>query len=172
MLEKYFTKEEIEYIKKCPNMELKCKTLVERLFKDKKDKAGKPYIGHLLRVSNRLENPDEKCAALLHDTLEDIEDMTPEILLDLNIPKNIIEMVILVTKEEGLSYEEEINKIINSKNDGALRIKYSDMLDNSNSERLSRLDNETRTRLTNKYQPQLKKIKLELKKRGINNEKF
>ena len=167
MLEKYFTKEEIEYIKNCPNMELKCKTLVERLFKDKKDKEGKPYIGHLLRVSNRLENTDERCAALLHDTIEDIDGMTEQILLDLNIPKNIIDMVILVTKEKGEPYEEEINKIINSGNDGALRIKYSDMLDNSNEERLSRLDNETRTRLTNKYEPQIKKLKLEIKKRGI-----
>ena len=172
MLEKYFTEEEIEYLKKCEDLELKCKYLVVKLFKGRTDKAGKPYIGHLIRVSNRLKNEDERCAALLHDTLEDIEGMTPEILLDLNIPKNIIDMVVLVTKEEGLSYEEEINKIIKSGNDGALRIKYSDMLDNSDPERLNKLDKETREKLNNKYSPQLKKLCFELRKRGNNKEKF
>ena len=76
-------------------------------------------------------------------------------------------MVLLVTKTEGTPYEEEIEKIIASGNDGALRIKYSDMLDNSNPERLAKLDEKTQIRLTNKYEPQIKKLKLEIKKRGI-----
>jgi len=166
VLEKYFTQEEIERIKNCSNMIEKCEELVTRLFKNRTDKAGKPYIGHLKRVSSRLKNEDEICAALLHDTLEDIEGMTKDILLSLNIKENIIDMVILVTKTKNTSYEEEINKIIESKNIGALRIKYSDMLDNSDPNRLSKLDNNTQERLKNKYEPQLKKITLELRKRG------
>ena len=109
MLEKYFKEDEIEYIKSCESIEFKCLVLVSRLFDDKKDKAGYPYLGHLLRVSNRLDDPNERCAALLHDTLEDIEGMTTEALLSIGIPQNIIDMVLLVTKTEGLSYEEEIN---------------------------------------------------------------
>lgn len=170
ILEKYFTKEEIDEIKNCSNMFHKCDMLVTRLFNDRVDKEGAPYIGHLHRVSNMLKNEDEKCAALLHDTLEDIDGMTKEILLSLNIPEHIIDMVLLVTKESGTSYDDEINKIIESKNDGALRLKYADMSDNSDPVRLQKLDEITRQRLSNKYQPQMKKLILELKKRGIYND--
>jgi len=167
MLNKYFSNKEIEYIKNHKDLEFRCLLIVTKLFEGRTDKEGKPYIGHLLRVANRLSNTEERCAALLHDTLEDIEGMTPEILLSLNIPQNIIDMVLLVTKTKGVPYEEEIEKIIASGNDGALRIKYSDMLDNTNPERLARLDVETQIRLTNKYESQIKKLKLEIKKRGI-----
>ena len=88
-------------------------------------------------------------------------------LLYLGIPQNVVDMVVLLTKTKGRPYDEEIDGIIRSGNNGALRIKFSDMLDNSSPERLCDLDEETRTRLTNKYSPQLKKLKLELKKRGI-----
>lgn len=170
ILEKYFTIEEIEELKNCTNMFQKCDMLVTRLFRDCVDKEGEPYIGHLHRVCDKLKNEDEKCAALLHDTLEDIEGMTQEILLSLGIPWNIINMVLLVTKESYLTYDEEINKIIASNNDGALRLKYADMSDNFDPKRLQKLDESTRTRLTNKYKPQIKKLRLELKKRGIYND--
>lgn len=166
ILEKYFKASEIDEIKNCQNMIKKCEMLVTRLFENRTDKAGEPYIGHLKRVSSRLQNEDEICAAILHDTLEDIEGMTEEILLSLNIKENIIDMVKLVTKTPNTSYEDEINKIIKSNNIGALRIKYSDMLDNSNPERLSKLDKDTQEKLTKKYKPQLEKIIIELKKRG------
>ena len=166
VLEKYFTTTEIEELKKSTDMINKCEMLVTRLFENRTDKAGKPYIGHLKRVSNNLKKEDEICAALLHDTIEDIEGMTEEILLSLNIPKNIIDMVILVTKTKNIPYEEEINKIIASKNIGALKIKYFDMLDNLDPMRLSKLDNHTQERLKQKYETQLKKIILELKKVG------
>lgn len=166
ILDKYFTKDEIETIKNCPDMLTKCDLLVTKLFDGRTDKEESPYVGHLIRVSSRLKNEDEKCAALLHDTLEDIEGMTPETLLYLNIPQNIIDIVLLVTKTKGVSYEEEINKIISSGNVGAIRVKYSDMSDNSDPNRLAKLDEEARTRLYNKYQPQLKKLKKEIEKIG------
>ena len=167
MLEDYFSEEEIENLKNCDNEEVKCLRIISRLFKDRTDKCGKPYLGHLLRVGARLKDNNERCAALLHDTLEDIEGIDANMLLSLNIPKEIVDMVILLTKTKGRPYDEEINNIIRSGNNGALKIKYSDMLDNSNPERLKNLDEETRVRLTDKYTPQLKIIKLELKKRGI-----
>lgn len=54
--------------------------------------------------------------------------------------------------------KEEINKIISSNNIGAIRVKYSDMLDNSDPKRLSKLDEATRIKLNNKYSPQIKKL--------------
>ena len=167
MLEDYFSSEEIETLRRCDNLEIKCLRIIAKLFDGRTDKCGKPYLGHLLRVSERLTDKDERCAALLHDTLEDIEGFSADMLLYLGIPQNVVDMVVLLTKTKGRPYDEEINGIIRTGNDGALRIKFSDMLDNSSPERLCDLDEETRTRLTNKYSPQLKKLKLELKKRGI-----
>ena len=58
--------------------------IVFEAFEGKKDKAGKPYINHLLRVSDtvsgwckQMSNSDEDdlvAAALLHDIVEDCED--------------------------------------------------------------------------------------------------
>ena len=50
--------------------------LVSYLFKDKKDKAGEPYLGHLIRVSDCLSMGDAKVAALLHDVVEDVSDIS------------------------------------------------------------------------------------------------
>ena len=169
-LNKYFTDDEIKALIANHDLYTKCETLVERLFKEKRDKANEPYIGHLKRVSDSLYSLEEKCAGLLHDTLEDIPGMTPNILSYLGIPNDVIEIVTIVTKDENLSYEAEITKIILSQNRGAIRLKYTDMKDNSNPERLAKLDLETRIRLTNKYQNQIKKLERELEKGEKNND--
>jgi hypothetical protein len=44
------------------------------------DKAGRPYIGHISRVVDAVDTPEEKLAAALHDLLEDT-DMTAADLL-------------------------------------------------------------------------------------------
>ena len=167
MLEDYFSEEEIKNLRNCDNEEVKCLRIISRLFKDRTDKCGKPYLGHLLRVGARLKENNERCAALLHDTLEDIEGITADMLLYLEIPKEVVDMVVLLTKAEGRPYSEEIDSIIASGNNGALKIKYSDMLDNSNPRRLQDLDYETRIRLTNKYASQLVKVRSEMERRGI-----
>ena len=71
MLEDYFSREEIDALRRCDNLEIKCLRIIAKLFDGRTDKCGKPYLGHLLRVSERLTDKDERCAALLHDTLED-----------------------------------------------------------------------------------------------------
>lgn len=35
------------------------------------DQAGRPYMGHIRRVVDAVDTPDEKLAAALHDLLED-----------------------------------------------------------------------------------------------------
>lgn len=39
--------------------------------KGQKDKSGKPYIGHLLRVMHMGNTEDEKICSVLHDLVED-----------------------------------------------------------------------------------------------------
>ena len=97
-------------------------------------------------------------------SLEDIENIKRPIHIEQNVINKEQQIILDLLYSE---FSEEIDNIIKSGNNGALKIKYSDMLDNSNPKRLCDLDEETRVRLTNKYEPELKKLKLELEKRGI-----
>lgn len=166
----YFTKAEIDDLIANEDLYNKCETLVERLFKDKRDKANEPYIGHLKRVSAKLYTLEEKCAGLLHDTLEDIPGMNPRILCYLGIPEEVIEMVMLVTKSGNLTYEEEIYKIVLSNNYGAMNLKIADIKDNSDQKRLSKLDDATKERLANKYREPQKILERKIKERGKKND--
>lgn len=164
---KYFTKEELEYIRNINNLYLKALAIVDRLFKDKKDKANKPYIYHLYRVSNNLVDLKEKVAALLHDTLEDTC-VTYEDLIEVGFPKEILDVVVLVTndKEPNLSreeklkiYDEKIDKIINSNNIHAINLKEADMQDNCNEDRLRELPLDSQEWFREKYGKQLIKLR-------------
>lgn len=141
--------------------------LVKELFKEKTDKEGEPYLGHLERVSNKLTNKNTRIAGLLHDVVEDTN-LTFDDLRKLNFNEEIIEIVRLVTNEENTTktYHEKITSIIDSHNIEAIKLKYSDISDNSNPERLKKLDEEKRIYFTNKYQPELKRLENILNERG------
>lgn len=140
--------------------------LVKLLFKDKKDKEGEPYIGHLERVSNKLTNQNTRIAGLLHDTVEDTN-ITFDDLRKLKFNEEIINLVKLVTNSnKNQSYHEKISSIIESNNIEAIKIKYSDMLDNSNPERLNKLSQEKQEYFINKYQPEIIRLENILKERG------
>ena len=165
----YFTQEQIEKIIKIDNIYFKAQIIVTILFKDKVDKAGAPYIEHLYRVSSKLKEPIEKVAALLHDTVEDTE-VTFEDLFEMGFPVEVLEIVKLVTKpnidtsnltnEEKLKiYSDEIDKIINSGNIHAIRLKESDMSDNYNLDRLKELPEDRQEWFHQKYGKQLVKLR-------------
>jgi len=170
---KYFTEEELEQLKDW-KLYSKSLLLVSRMFFFKKDKAGKPYINHLLRVSDKMKTIDGKVAALLHDVVEDIEGVTFEELIEFGIPNHIIEVLKLVTKEKVgqtltqeqklQKYNEEINKIIASKNLLALELKLADMSDNYNPSRLKQLDEEKQKWFNEKYGENIKKLRKERRK--------
>lgn len=142
--------------------------LVSILFQDKTDKEGEPYIGHLERVSNKLTKENTRIAGLLHDVVEDTE-LTFNDLRNLNFNEEIIELVNLVTNTtKDKSYHDKITSIIESNNIEAIKLKYSDMSDNANPERLSKLPEEKRNYFINKYQPELIRLKNILKERGEN----
>lgn len=152
---------EINKIKNIENLYERAFCLVSILFKDIKDKEGEPYINHLIRVSKSVEDKDTKVAALLHDVVEDIPGMTFDYLKELGFSNNIIDIVKIVTKdkENKVPYHDEISKILSSGNIEAIKLKYADMSDNYNSERLSRLDDDMRIHLENKYKDEIIRIK-------------
>ena len=166
---KYFSQEQLEKISKIDNLYLKAQIIITILFKDKVDKAGAPYIEHLYRVSSKLREPIEKVAALLHDTVEDTEVMFED-LIEVGFPNEVLDIVRLVTKddidksdmtkEEKLQlYSEEIDKIINSGNIHAIRLKEADMSDNYNLDRLKELPEDRQEWFHQKYGKQLVKLR-------------
>jgi (p)ppGpp synthase/HD superfamily hydrolase len=80
----------------------------------KKDKAGKTYILHPLRIMQSMKTEEEMSVALLHDVIEDSE-YTAEDLLNKGIPANIVSAVSLLSKVDEESYEQFIEKILSNK---------------------------------------------------------
>ncbi len=161
-LNNYFTSEEILWMKNTNDLIEKCVFLVQRLFANKTDKAGEAYIYHLYRVAQKGLNNNLKAAALLHDVFEDTK-ITAEDLRYINIPEDIITIVSLLTVDKSLPYSTNINLLIKSANMDAIRIKYDDMTDNYNVQRLAKLDEQTAQRLQNKYSNELIKLERILK---------
>lgn len=166
---KYFTEEELFAIKNIDDLIIKSEMLIKTLFKEKLDKAGKPYIEHLYRVSGKMSTIEGKVAGFLHDVVEDIDGVDFDDLVSIGIPINVIDVLKLVTKEkcecvltkeEKLEkYNKEINNIINSGNKIAIELKISDMNDNYDPKRLEELSYEKQEWFNKKYGENIKKLR-------------
>lgn len=157
--------ETITLIKREDDLLEKAIILVNNLFKNSTDKQGKPYIEHLYYVSDNLESYEEKIVGMLHDIIEDTY-VDEKLLLVFGFPKNIVESVLLLTKNKNISYDEYIENIIKSNNLIALKVKKTDMMHNMNKDRLNSLEEKTRKKLEKKYTNNYKKIVTALEKRG------
>ncbi|PCJ95927.1 MAG: phosphohydrolase [Hyphomicrobiales bacterium] len=114
------------------------------------DKAGQDYIFHLKRVADRLSG-DDQAVAWLHDIIEDTCYRMAS--LQQAFPVHIANAVDAMTKRGGESYATYLNRV--KTNDMALRVKLADIADNSDPERLAKLDEKTRQRLKKKYETAL-----------------
>lgn len=166
---KYFTMRQLLRLANLNSLYFKSNMIASVLFEKKVDKAGHPYMCHLIRVSERLDDPIEKVAGMLHDVLEDT-DVTEKDLIEVGIPSEVIEIVKLVThdkidksnmtKSEKLElYNKEIDKVINSGNIHAIRLKEADMSDNYDPERLKQLPQDKQEWFHEKYGKQLIKLR-------------
>lgn len=164
----YLSSSELEAIEKL-DIHQKAVYIISNVFRNKKDKAGQPYMGHLFRVSGSFSDPIEKAAGLLHDIVEDT-DITYYDLLEVGFPLEVVEVVSLVTKQKidktNLSrkerleiYNREIDRIIESGNISAIRLKESDISDNFSEYRLKKLTLEDQEWLKDKYEKQLIKLR-------------
>ena len=104
---------------------------------DQVDKAGEPYILHPLRVMLSLSRNQDRICAVLHDIIEDT-DVTIEELKNLGFPEDILEAIMLLTKQEGESYEDFITRLL--PNPIACRVKLADLNDNMNLSRITSPD--------------------------------
>lgn len=102
------------------------------------DKAGEPYILHPLRVMLTQDNELERICAVLHDVIEDSEVTIDELRRE-GFSKEILEVLNCITKRDGESYEDFIDRII--VNETACKIKLADLRDNMD---LARIKNPTK----------------------------
>lgn len=138
------------------------KNWVTELHKDQTDKAGKPYVGHVLRVYRDLceRFPDASLetrhAALLHDVVEDC-DISFLDLKEKGYSDDTLSMVQAVTKnaDDGLTYIERIENLAKDGPIGAIQIKICDLRDNSDPKRLANLPDEKAESLNKRYQKAL-----------------
>ena len=119
------------------NYEQKARQIVTEAFKDKTDKAGRPYIEHLDAVCRMVESEEDevKAIALLHDILEDCEEWTFERLVSA-FNERIAEGVFALTKfsANALNYAEYIELV--KANPDAILVKIADLRHNMDIARL------------------------------------
>jgi len=137
-------------------MIIRAMNLIDVYFKDKKDKGGNPYTEHLIYIMQRVETAEEKVAALLHDIIEDTE-ITEKDLLEYGFPQDLIDIVMIMTKKTDESYEDYIDRIIESKNQIAINVKIIDLEHNMNLDRLKLVTSEDILR-KNKYSQAYNKL--------------
>lgn len=110
--------------------------LATEAHKGQKDRAGKPYIGHVTRVMQGGKTIEERMAGILHDIVEDT-DWTFERLADEGIPPQVINAVRCLTKQEGEDYDHFIGRV--KTNPIAIAVKLNDLRDNMDVTRLSEI---------------------------------
>lgn len=123
-----------------------------RLHTGQVDKADRPYIEHLTRVLLRVQSAGgghiQQIASLLHDSIEDGK-VSAEQLLWLGVPTEAVELVVVLTKSKGQSYEDYLAGVKHHQR--AHVVKQADLDDNSDPARLAALPVAVAQRLRQKY---------------------
>lgn len=116
---------------------------------DQRDKAGEPYLFHVMRVAMAMDTDEERVVAILHDVIEDYDD-TMETMADINeaYGQDILSTVELLTRNKP--YLDYIRRL--STNPLAVKVKLADLRDNMDGDRLRKLPTkEEAARLYKKY---------------------
>ena len=92
-----------------------------------RDKAGQPYILHLLQVMHSVTDPMEKQAAVLHDYMEDVAGSVEELQCHA-ISEPAIHAIVLLTRPESMTYCEYVIRL--SSDPIATKVKLADLADN------------------------------------------
>ncbi|HEU5469227.1 MAG TPA: HD domain-containing protein [Actinophytocola sp.] len=112
------------------------------------DKSGRPYIGHPLRVMDRVEGEYARMAAVLHDVIEDTT-VTAADLLAAGCPPRVVDAVVALSKNDGEPRPDYLARV--AADEIAIVVKRADIADNMSPHRLARLDQSTQNRLRAKY---------------------
>lgn len=127
--------------------------IARKAFYDKVDKAGRPYIEHAIRVSERCPpggyGDPIKVIALLHDILEDCPEWTAKSLATF-FDDAVVNSVIALTHVDGETYDEYIDRVL--KDSWATTVKQYDLEDNMDISRLTEVTDGDLVRLKKYHQ--------------------
>lgn len=104
--------------------------------KGQKDKAGRPYLLHPLRMMMQMKSETAMMAAILHDVVEDTG-WTLEGLREQGFSEEVLAAIDCVTNRDGESYEKFIERV--QTNPIARQVKIADLEDNMNIRRMSEI---------------------------------
>lgn len=135
------------------------------------DKAGRAYVEHVLRVYQRVRetfpeaSEDTLHAALLHDVIEDC-DITADDLRKSHYSEGTIKIIEAVTKnpDDGLTYAERIEHLAERGPVGAIQVKFCDLMDNNDPERMKALPEEKAASLFKRYSRAIEGLKTSLER--------
>jgi len=124
------------------------------------DKSGQPYLLHVLEVYYNMNSDDEElnCAAILHDVIEDT-DATYIDLRDIGMSERVINIVRLLTKVPGQTYDEYVAGVLSDVD--AMMVKQADLTHNMDLKRLKGVSERDLARM-NRYIVFYHKIEKEL----------
>lgn len=120
----------------CNNYE-KALALAKQAHAGQLDKAGQPYINHLLAVADCFDDEITKTVGILHDIVEDT-DYTCDDLTKMGFSVKVVEAVGCLTKCCGEDYQDYLCRV--GANNYAREVKIADLKHNMD---LSRLDKVT-----------------------------
>jgi (p)ppGpp synthase/HD superfamily hydrolase len=92
------------------------------------DKAGAPYILHVLRVMMAMPANEERIVAVLHDLLEDTTWTTDDLRRE-GFSESIVEAIDSLTRREGEDYDAFIARV--ATNPISRQVKLADLADNA-----------------------------------------
>ena len=105
--------------------------------KEQVDKTNMPYVFHPFHLAEQMDDEISTVCALLHDVVED-SDITFESLADMGFPREVIDVLRLLTHEDSVPYMDYVGKI--STNPIAKKVKIADLRHNSDVTRLNTVD--------------------------------
>lgn len=106
--------------------------------RDQLDRSGLPYVFHPFHLAEQMEDEVSTAAALLHDVVEDTS-ITFEALAARGVPGEVIEILKLLTHDPAAPYMEYVQKIKDSGDPRAIKIKLCDLTHNSDLTRLNQV---------------------------------
>lgn len=105
------------------------------IHKNDYDKAGYPYIHHVMHVAEQMHTEDETIVALLHDVLEDHRDsQTLRLVNQLGFNDRVYEALHAITRSQTEQYMTYIKRV--SRNKIATAVKIADLEHNMQRSRL------------------------------------
>ena len=118
-----------------------------------------PYMFHPMEVARTINRAsvNEYLAGLLHDVIEDTG--FDEAALRERYDDAVVDMVVLLTKDESLDYRGNIQRIIDSGNVGAMKVKLADNLVNYSGDK-SHMDPRRAEKLNARYKMSIEMLEI------------